>query len=439
MSEQRIRLGYVPREWQRTVHVKKKNRNVLIIHRRAGKTVAAVMELIDSALRCTKKNGRFAYIAPFRSQAKDLAWTYLKDYALKIPHTIVSETELWVEFPNQARIRCYGSDNANAIRGLYLDGAVVDEFADVDPDFVGQVLMPTLSDRNGWLIMMGTPRGTDALSQYYYRHKDNPDWYCAKMDVTTTKALNDEQLAVLRSGMTDSEYAQEMMCDLEASVPDVLLSGNEVEEAMLRSVPLVDYGSASIVLGVDVARQGPDRTVITRRQGLKCFPPIIMRQADNVQVALRLMREISDHNPDAVFIDGTGGFGGGVVDYCRQFNIHIIEVHFGSSPLDPRFRNCRAEMWFGMAAWVKGGGSLPPLPEYRTELTTSRYKHDDSGKLMLEKKEDVKGRGLPSPDLADSLALTFYNPVLPSKNRHGETSYRLAGRTMDKSASEFYD
>lgn len=436
--DHQIDLGYEPRDWQKDVHLGKKSRNVLIVHRRAGKSVLAVMELIDCALRCTKKNGRFAYIAPFRSQAKDLAWSYLKGYSLKVPHTTVSETELWVEFANGARIRCYGSDNAPALRGIYLDGCVLDEMADVDPDFVGQILMPTLADRNGWLIQMGTPHGTDGLSQAYLKHKDDQNWFCVKMDVTQTKALNEQQLAVLRSGMTEAEWEQEMMCNLDASTPDVLLCGSDVEAAMLRQLKPTEYAMASVVLGVDVARFGDDRTVITRRQGLQVFPPVIMRGANSIDVARRLMREIDEHAPEAVFIDGTGGFGGGVADQCRQYGYHVIEVHFNGAPLDARFKNCRAEMWFGMATWVKNGGALPPVPEYRAELTGPRYKHDQGGKLQLEAKEDVKGRGLPSPDLADSLALTFYAPVMPSRDRYGREVYTQR-TTRDDPKDAFYN
>lgn len=432
-----IKIPYEPRDWQRYVHLNKKGRNVLIVHRRAGKSVLAVMELIDCALRCTKKNGRFGYIAPFRSQAKDLAWSYLKDLALHVPHTTVSETELWVEFPNKARIRCYGSDNAPAMRGIYFDGCVLDEMADVDPDFVGQILMPTLADRDGWLIQMGTPHGTDGLSRAYLIHRDDPNWFCVKMDCTQTKALNDQQLAVLRSGMTESEWEQEMLCNLDAATPDVLLCGSDVEAAMLRQIKPTEYAGAAVVLGVDVARFGNDRTVITRRQGLQVFPPVVMKGANSIEVARRLMKEMDDYAPEAVFVDGTGGFGGGVVDQCRQYGYTVNEIHFNSRPLDARFENSRAEMWFGMATWVRNGGALPPYPEYRTELTAPRYKHNKDGKLQLESKDDVKGRGLVSPDMADSLALTFYAPVMPSRDRYGREVYTQR-TTRDDPKDAFY-
>ena len=437
MSEHRVVLGYRPRDWQALVHRNKKGRNVIVAHRRSGKTVLAVMELIDCALRCTRTNPLFAYIAPYRSQAKDISWRYLKEYALKIPHTKVSETELFVEFANGARIRCYGSDNADAMRGLYLDGAVVDELADVEKEFLDTVLMPCLADRDGWLILMGTPKGTDLLSQNYYQHKDDAEWYCVKLDITMTKALTEQQLTVLRSGMTDGAWQQEMMCDFSATTPDVLVTGLDVEAAMLRQISPTVYAGASVIIGCDVARFGDDRTVITRRQGLQAFPPIVMRGADTIQVAHALMKEIVDHAPDAVFVDGTGGFGGGVVDYCRQYGHSVQEVHFSSKPLDTRFLNARAEMWFNMGTWVRNGGALPPDPDYRMELTAPRYKHNDAGKLQLEAKDDVKGRGLPSPDKADSLALTFYAPVMPIRTRFGNEIY-VRRSSKDDSPDSIY-
>ena len=438
MTDHHIDLEYRPRDWQALVHKSKKQRNVIVSHRRSGKTVLAIMELIDCALSCKKQDGRFVYIAPYRTQAKDISWSYLRKYGTKIPHTKVSETELFVEFANGARIRCYGSDNEDAMRGLYIDGAVVDELADVSKEFLDTVLMPCLADRDGWLILMGTPKGTDQLSQSYYMHKDDPEWYCVKLDINTTKALTESQLKILRSSMTEGAWQQEMMCDFSATTPDVLLCGADVEAAMLRQLKPTEYAMAAVVLGVDVARFGDDRTVITRRQGLQVFPPIVMRGANSIEVARRLMKEIDDHAPEAVFIDGTGGFGGGVADQCRQYGYHIIEVHFNGSPLDARFKNCRAEMWFGMATWVKNGGALPPVPEYRAEMTGPRYKHDQGGKLQLEPKEDVKGRGLPSPDLADSLALTFYSQVMPSRDRYGREVY--TNRTSnDHPKDAFYE
>jgi phage terminase large subunit-like protein len=120
---------------------------VLVAHRRAGKTVACVNELIKGALTCQAKNPRFAYIAPLFKQAKDVAWEYLKEYTAVIPGREVNETELRVDLPNGGRIRLYGADNPDALRGIYLDGVILDEYADMRPSIWTEVLRPALSDR----------------------------------------------------------------------------------------------------------------------------------------------------------------------------------------------------------------------------------------------------------------------------------------------------
>ena len=114
VNSQTIDLGFRPRPWQLQALAALKRFSVLIVHRRGGKTLAAVMKLIDAALRCSKLRGQYAYIAPELKQAKGLAWDYLKHYALKIPGATHNESELWVKFPNDARIRLYGADARTA-------------------------------------------------------------------------------------------------------------------------------------------------------------------------------------------------------------------------------------------------------------------------------------------------------------------------------------
>src|SRR5690606_9719062 len=132
---------------------------------RAGKTVMAVMRLIAAALANERQSPRYAYIAPQLNQAKDVAWTYLKHYGLKVPGASVNESELCVEFPNGARVRIYGADNPDRLRGIYLDGVVLDEVADMKPEVWDEVVLPTLTDRQGWALFIGTPKGVNRFSE----------------------------------------------------------------------------------------------------------------------------------------------------------------------------------------------------------------------------------------------------------------------------------
>ena len=145
-----VEIAYCPRDQFMPLHECKKRWMVVVAHRRSGKTVASLNQLIRGALLCANKNPRFAYIAPYRIQAKAVAWQYLKDFTAGIPDRKVSESELYIQLPKGGRITLYGADNSESLRGLYLDGVVVDEPADMDGDFFKNILRPALSDRLDW-------------------------------------------------------------------------------------------------------------------------------------------------------------------------------------------------------------------------------------------------------------------------------------------------
>lgn len=185
-----------------------------------------------------------------------------------------------------------------------------------------------------------------------------------------------------------------------------LMSVDEVETSMARNPPPETYNHSQKRLGVDVARYGDDRTVIFGRQGLMAHIPGEMRGASTMEVAARVAKAMSEWDSEAEFIDGTGGYGAGVIDVLRQGGSHVVEVNFSGSPEDPQYRNKRAEMWFRMANWVKAGGALPRVEGLARELTAPTYSFV-GGKFALEEKEQIKKRMGFSPDIADALALTF--------------------------------
>jgi hypothetical protein len=144
MSEQRVSTGYVPRPWQLEVHNDLKRFSVLVVHRRGGKTVLAVNLLIDAALRCKKPMGRFGYIAPLLKQARQIAWDYVQHFTAEIPGMHYNQQAMVATFPNGARVSLFGADNPDSLRGLYFDGVVMDEVADMRPQVWGEVIRPAL-------------------------------------------------------------------------------------------------------------------------------------------------------------------------------------------------------------------------------------------------------------------------------------------------------
>lgn len=232
---------YEVRDQFRPLHSRTTRWFIGVAHRRAGKTVADINELVIGATKCQLPNPRFAYVAPQLNQAKDIAWTYLKEYTAFLSPKI-NESELWVELPGGARIRIYGADNPDRLRGIYLDGVVLDEFGDMDPTIWTQVIRPALSDRKGWACFIGTPKGKNTFYKLWQDAEDDPDWTRLMLKASETKLLDAKELADARRMMSDDEYAQEYECSFDAAVRGAYYAHemNEAENAdpsRITSVP----------------------------------------------------------------------------------------------------------------------------------------------------------------------------------------------------------
>ena len=213
-----ISTGYIPRSLQAEIHSSMARFNVLVCHRRFGKTVLSINELVDQALRCRLPNPRFAYLAPYYKQAKQISWTYLKDYTRMVPGVSINEAELRVDFPNGARIQLLGADNPDALRGIYLDGVVLDEYAQMEPKTWTEVIRPALADRKGFAIFIGTPKGRNAFYDVYMAAVGDPKWFSALYRASETDVIDADELKDARSKMTEDEYEQEFECSFSASL-----------------------------------------------------------------------------------------------------------------------------------------------------------------------------------------------------------------------------
>ena len=203
----------------------------VVAHRRAGKTVACIMDLIKKAVEHKGREPRFAYVAPTYTQAKDVAWSYLKEYTAAIPGMEKSESELSVTFPhNKARIRLYGAENYDRIRGLYLDGVVIDESGDIDPRAWPEVIRPALSDRKGWATFIGTPKGRNAFYTMHQQAKAADDWYSDELKASQTGIIDAAELEDAKRTMTAEQFAQEYECSFQAAIVGAFY-GREMEAA----------------------------------------------------------------------------------------------------------------------------------------------------------------------------------------------------------------
>lgn len=212
-------IPYYPREVWLPLHYNRARWRVAVAHRRAGKTVALINECIKGALTCRHPNPRFSYVAPYLKQAKQIAWDYLKRYSRSIDGVVFNESELRADYDNGGRVTIYGADNGDSMRGLYHDGVILDEFGDMDPAVWSEVIRPALSDRKGWAVFAGTPRGKNEL--YTLRNRGlsgDDDWWTTILKASETHILSRTDLDDARASMTTEAYAREYECDFDASV-----------------------------------------------------------------------------------------------------------------------------------------------------------------------------------------------------------------------------
>ncbi len=210
-------IPYSPRDWQRAVHEDLHRFGVLVVHRRAGKTVLAINELIR---RLATKPGQLgAYIAPQYRQAKRIAWPYLREYAGVIPGVQFNSSELMMVLPNGSKAYLLGAENPDPIRGLGLDYFVFDEVAQCPERAWREVVRPACADRRGGGLFIGTPMGMGNLFYRLYRDAEHTDgWTRTLLTVDETDALDASEVAALKAEMSEEEFAQEFMCDWSAAV-----------------------------------------------------------------------------------------------------------------------------------------------------------------------------------------------------------------------------
>jgi hypothetical protein len=317
----------------------------------------------------------------------------------------------------------WSEHNTEAFAGLHNAGKRVlllfDESSAI-ADKVWEVAEGALTDEHTEIIWcaFGNPtRNTGRFHECFgsLKHRWNPK----SIDSRTVEGTNKPQIQKWVDDYgEDSDFVRvRVKGEFPRAGSNQFIGSDIVAIAQARKPELPTYQHAARVLGVDIARHGDDETVIIRRQGVHCEAPKRMRVPDLMQIAFHVVEEIEAWKPDAVFIDATG-MGFGVIDRLRQLNygklIHAVQT--GEKAMDEaRYYNWRAELWGRTRDWLREAGSLPDDAGLRVDLTAPEYGFDNRGRLQLEKKEDMKARGIASPDSADALCLTFAAKVADRK------------------------
>ena len=318
----------------------------------------------------------------------------------------------------------WSENNTEAFAGLHNKGKRIillfDEASSI-ADKVYEVAEGALTDKGTeiiWLAFGNPTRGSGRFRECFGKLKHR--WNTRQIDSRTVEGTNKEYFDQLVQDYGENhDYVRvrvrgmfPMTGTLQLIPTDVVDRATTVEARSSVYDPLI--------FGVDVARFGDDETVICQRRGrdARTWEWVKFRGMDGMQVAARLVEMWDRLRPDAVFIDETGGFGGGPIDRLRQLGYSPISVNFGGradSGDGSLYANKRAEMWCLMREWLKEGGAIPDDSELRQGLESQEFGYDNMSRILLEKKSDMKKRGLSSPDRADALALTFAHPV-PAKD-----------------------
>jgi hypothetical protein len=213
-----IEIPYKPREHQLKVHelLEGKRFAVVVAHRRFGKTVAALNHLIREAVLNEKETPRYAYIAPTYGQAKRVAWDYLVKYTTPLGGTN-NISELRVDFWGR-RIQLYGSDNPDSLRGQYFDGVIIDEVGDQNPKIWTDIVRPALTDRKGWCLFIGTPKGHNHFKELRDRAEKEEGWGLLEFKASETGVVDDTELKAAKNEMGEDKYRQEFECSFDAAV-----------------------------------------------------------------------------------------------------------------------------------------------------------------------------------------------------------------------------
>ena len=239
-----IRIPYTPRKFQNYLHqrIRDYRWSVLVCHRRFGKTVCMINHLLMAALTSKVSNPRYAYIAPTFKQAKSIAWDYIKQFTHKIPGVKFNETELRVDLPNKARITLLGSENCDGLRGIYLDGCVIDEYANVNDRLFPEIIRPALSDRKGFCIFIGTPQGMNNNFYELFQHaKGADDWFYFKAKASETKVVDQDELTKAKEVMGENKFKQEFECDWIANIEGSIYGKTLAKMENQRQITRVPY------------------------------------------------------------------------------------------------------------------------------------------------------------------------------------------------------
>ena len=298
-------------------------------------------------------------------------------------------------------------DKPDALQGLHATHMaffIEEAFGVADPIF--EVARGALSTPNARALLIGNPTATTGYA-YNAFHKNSRIWKRHTLSCIDSPLVSKEYVDEMKQeyGEDSDVYKVRVKGEFPSTAINQLIPRDLAEAASKRKYNIQDYHFAPVVLGVDPAWEGDDRTAVYMRQGLVSKKLGSWFKNDAIKLGDMVAGWWREYKADAVFIDI--GWGAGTIDYLRSLGLHPIPVNFGGSSTSPEYCNKRTEMWCELRKWLAAGGAIENDEALIDDLVGPEYSFLPNGKKSLERKKDMKARGLKSPDLADSLALTF--------------------------------
>lgn len=327
---------------------------------------------------------------------------WFKWSATKFYHRTHPETWFVAAVPNTEH-------NSEAFAGLHATHVLViyDEASGI-PDKIWEVSEGAMTTPRAMWFVYGNPtRNTGRFRECF--HADKARWFTRQIDSRHAKMTNKQELSEwVEVYGEDSDFVRVRVRGVFPRTGDMqFIASDLVDRGMQWECPYEAHFQLPILIGVDVARYGDDKTVISIRQGRKLMEQRKFRELNTMQVATVVADAIREFRPAATFVDGIG-VGAGVVDRLRMLNYEIVEVNVGVKPDDGEtYFNKRAEMWDRVRIWLRDGADIPNDVELRQALIGIEYSFDSKELMRMERKADMKKRGLDSPDEGDSLCMTF--------------------------------
>lgn len=369
----------------------------------------------------TRYHAKIVITAPTSAQLYDALFAEIKRWVREMPEPLQTLLEVKAErielkeMPQENFIsaRTSRAEQPEALQGIHAENVmlIADEASGI-PEQVFEAAAGSMSGHNATTILLGNPVRSSGF--FYDTHNRLAgEWWTRRVSCVDSPRVSDAYVKEMASryGEESNAYRIRVLGEFPRSDDDTVIPMELLDLAMQRDVAPTRF--APLVWGLDVARFGSDSSALCKRQGNTVTEPIrVWRNLDLMQLTGAVVAEwealAPSERPVEILVDSIG-LGAGVVDRLRELGLPARGINVSESPaLGTTYRNLRAELWHKAKAWLeKRDCRLPKDERLISELATVRYSFTSNGKIQIESKDEIRKRGLPSPDLADAFVLTF--------------------------------